>query len=919
MSEDLRQVHLRGATGVVRTEMLNNREHIVVPVIALMDTVIHAVNASTPERVPLATLQKAAASWNGRPVVLGHPTRNGRQISANEPGVLAAYGLGTIFNSRVENGRLQMEAWHDVENTTRVAGQAYVDSIRAAKPHEVSVGAFVVTDGKAGTHPNGREYKASWVDTMGDHLAMLPNGRGACSIEMGCGAHRSAMHLVTAEGLEFEDGEESLETLGGKGSGWFSENGHVPEGGKNQKAINAINKTFGKDEYGDPGRSLVKFPQGSSEEAEAHYEAIKNHLVSSGFQKVRETPSYKSDPETVFKHNTHGALHLSHTYYGVIPGDAAKGYRGVHKVLLKRGEGRYTEERALGGPGSGWTSENGHVPGASAQGLSKKAHQASEKAHQTGKSEDHVAAYHAHTAAAKGHELDPDKTQTVPSAQIAHEVQAKEHLIASGKSNASGSGLNDPGGNTHQVGDGVISRGNDKSNPGEHGKVVSRHVDNEHVFVKFKGRNKSEKMHHTELVSQNRKDSVDIHSKRYHDTYPPSRVNPRGLESMEDKKTLRQRVMDLIRGAADGPAEEAAELVQYNTIKSLLQQCGDSYDEAMTIVKELITAEDEGTLGYSEEAAEEEIEAARLESVNAHCLQMMGSLTGIMNVTRALLADDKDPSYQRYMEAADGVRALVGKRHSTGDQAMLQAVHDHSVSLGAECSANRELEAAPELETPELEKEEKTEIEAENELKAAANHGCSCGGNGAAHTGEVDMTKVERIKALVATPGYSEADAKWLEAVPDERLTALEGSAKEASDLKAAADKTAADLKAAQEAATTAAAANTALEARLKAAEANMIPAEELTRLRAMAAAKQAEDNTKHASLVEQLKTAQTVLTEEQLKAATLTDLEMYAALAKVGTPVDQTARILPRAASKNQTYEAPDPYAAGIKALQVN
>jgi hypothetical protein len=46
---NLREIRLLGATGQVRTEMVDGREHLVVPVIALMEGVIHAVNAEVPE------------------------------------------------------------------------------------------------------------------------------------------------------------------------------------------------------------------------------------------------------------------------------------------------------------------------------------------------------------------------------------------------------------------------------------------------------------------------------------------------------------------------------------------------------------------------------------------------------------------------------------------------------------------------------------------------------------------------------------------------------------------------------------------------------------------------------------------------------------------------------------------------------
>src|ERR1041385_2489586 len=100
MSNQVRYVHLAEATGAVRTEMFEDREHLVVPVVALMEGVIHAVNAATPEFVPGPLLASAPYGWNGRPLVLGHPTRDGQQVSANDARILESQGFGFIQNAR---------------------------------------------------------------------------------------------------------------------------------------------------------------------------------------------------------------------------------------------------------------------------------------------------------------------------------------------------------------------------------------------------------------------------------------------------------------------------------------------------------------------------------------------------------------------------------------------------------------------------------------------------------------------------------------------------------------------------------------------------------------------------------------------------------------------------------------------------
>lgn len=197
----MEELHLCGATGPARYEMLNGRRHLVVPVVALMEGVIHPVNADTPEFVSAEVLRRAAASWVGKPVTLGHPKRNGTQCSAGDAEVRKEAGIGVLMKSECNGKKLFQEAWIDEEKGKQLHPSLYKD-LENGKPVDVSVGAFVVTNAKESIF-NGKSYKYEWLGTSGDHLAFLPGGRGACSGEMGCGAHRAAsMHLVTASSIE---------------------------------------------------------------------------------------------------------------------------------------------------------------------------------------------------------------------------------------------------------------------------------------------------------------------------------------------------------------------------------------------------------------------------------------------------------------------------------------------------------------------------------------------------------------------------------------------------------------------------------------------------------------------------------------------------------------------------------------------
>jgi hypothetical protein len=192
-----RHLHLSGATGGLRAASFQERDYLVVPVTALMEGVIWPSNASGPEFVPASAL--SALGWDGRPVMRGHPSKDGVDVSANDPRVLESGAFGTVFNTTVKDGRLLMEAWLDPQRAASVSdADRIIERLRNNETVEVSIGAFVVMERRAGQHLL-QSYDVVWRDIMPDHLAFLVEGQtGACSVAMGCGAQR---HLVTAQGI----------------------------------------------------------------------------------------------------------------------------------------------------------------------------------------------------------------------------------------------------------------------------------------------------------------------------------------------------------------------------------------------------------------------------------------------------------------------------------------------------------------------------------------------------------------------------------------------------------------------------------------------------------------------------------------------------------------------------------------------
>jgi len=181
---------------LIRTANFDGRSHIVIPIVALVgDSVIRPIGSSGPEFVPSSELSRAPVGWNGRVATYDHP--HGGGVSANAPAELEACGIGTVFNTTYADGRLKMEMWIDPARAERVSDGAPAQLVReiadGARMAEVSVGALVYGEPATGTAPNGDAYEYIWRNIVPDHVALLPAGKtGACSVEAGCGAPRTA-------------------------------------------------------------------------------------------------------------------------------------------------------------------------------------------------------------------------------------------------------------------------------------------------------------------------------------------------------------------------------------------------------------------------------------------------------------------------------------------------------------------------------------------------------------------------------------------------------------------------------------------------------------------------------------------------------------------------------------------------------
>lgn len=199
------QVRVLASAYEVREDTFEGRPHLVVPVVALVQGVLHAMNSATPELVTAEEFTRPAVvgGFDGRPLFHGHPLVNGEAVSGNSPTILEERCIGRVFNSTVKSDRLTVEAWIDVAKCEAVAPEL-LERVRALKAIEISVGVFCESDVEEAGEYEGNKYAGSWRDIVPDHLALLVEGdRGACSNAMGCGvrAAKQEGQMVKKAGL----------------------------------------------------------------------------------------------------------------------------------------------------------------------------------------------------------------------------------------------------------------------------------------------------------------------------------------------------------------------------------------------------------------------------------------------------------------------------------------------------------------------------------------------------------------------------------------------------------------------------------------------------------------------------------------------------------------------------------------------
>lgn len=182
------EVIILNLLGKSELKTLNGRKYLVVSGTSIVPGVLNGSMGAL--YYPPEEIARNFKSWDETAITMFHPTENGYPASAKSLEVLKRHGIGFLKNSRIgEGGKLQHDLWFDVEytkNADKRFGTNLYSRLEKGEAVELSTGLFTENEKHRGSF-NKKTYEYIARNYRPDHLAILPNQVGACSIRDGCG------------------------------------------------------------------------------------------------------------------------------------------------------------------------------------------------------------------------------------------------------------------------------------------------------------------------------------------------------------------------------------------------------------------------------------------------------------------------------------------------------------------------------------------------------------------------------------------------------------------------------------------------------------------------------------------------------------------------------------------------------------
>lgn len=181
----------------------SGKEFLVVPGVPAREQVMNTY------LVPELDLVRSLKGWNGVPITIQHPKLNDRSANVPDPDVAI---IGRFYNSAWdhEGKRMTGEYWIEIAEAEKyLEGKSILTKINDGTPLETSTGYYADDEQTAGIF-DGKAYKTIHRNLLPDHIAILTNEVGACSLQDGCGVNRNSTATNCECGCQYQN-EQSLD------------------------------------------------------------------------------------------------------------------------------------------------------------------------------------------------------------------------------------------------------------------------------------------------------------------------------------------------------------------------------------------------------------------------------------------------------------------------------------------------------------------------------------------------------------------------------------------------------------------------------------------------------------------------------------------------------------------------------------
>lgn len=175
---------------------VNGRQFAIAPITILEPKVLEGSKGAL--YYPPEEIAKNPDDWNGKPLTVRHPKRNGANVSAFAPDIFVNQEIGRFYNSKInKDGSNSGEGWFDVEMTKKLHSELW-NRLEKGEKIEVSTGLYTDNEeAPANSQHDGKVYTHIAKNYRANHIAILPDEIGACSIKDGCGVfnnHQGAIN-----------------------------------------------------------------------------------------------------------------------------------------------------------------------------------------------------------------------------------------------------------------------------------------------------------------------------------------------------------------------------------------------------------------------------------------------------------------------------------------------------------------------------------------------------------------------------------------------------------------------------------------------------------------------------------------------------------------------------------------------------